>query len=118
MKYDLLTNWSNLQAEFNVGDMWNTEVLLVNYLFLVILVSQQMCTGMSFSDLPLHMQNKILYKFSDACDIINLGQATPTLHILSENNTLWKKLCHFHFSDRPVSITLNRLSLSLRFYYF
>lgn len=77
-----------------------------------------MCTGMSFSDLPLHMQNKILYKFSDACDIINLGQATPTLHILSENNTLWKKLCLFHFSDRPVSITLNNLSLNLRFYYF
>ncbi|XP_003449902.1 F-box only protein 25 isoform X1 [Oreochromis niloticus] len=69
-------------------------------------IPKQMCTGMSFSDLPLHMQNKILYKFSDACDIINLGQATPTLHILSENNTLWKKLCHFHFSDRPFCRTL------------
>uniref|UniRef100_A0A3P9CL25 F-box only protein 25 n=1 Tax=Maylandia zebra TaxID=106582 RepID=A0A3P9CL25_9CICH len=69
-------------------------------------IPKQMCTGMSFSDLPLHMQNKILYKFSDACDIINLGQATPTLHILSENNTLWKKLCLFHFSDRPFCRTL------------
>lgn len=39
MNYDLLTSWSNLQAEFNVGEMWNTEVLLVHYLFLVILVS-------------------------------------------------------------------------------
>lgn len=57
---------------------------------------------MSFNDLPLHMQNKILCKLSDACDIINLGQATPTLHILSENRTLWKKLCQFHFSDKPV----------------
>uniref|UniRef100_A0A3P8S339 F-box only protein 25 n=1 Tax=Amphiprion percula TaxID=161767 RepID=A0A3P8S339_AMPPE len=64
-------------------------------------IPKQMCTGMSFSDLPLHMQNKILLKLSDACDIINLGQATPTLHILSENRTLWKKLCHFHFSDKP-----------------
>lgn len=61
-----------------------------------------MCTGMSFDDLPLHMQNKILYKLSDACDIINLGQATPTLNILSENRILWKRLCHFHFSDKPV----------------
>uniref|UniRef100_A0A3Q2VAT8 F-box only protein 25 n=1 Tax=Haplochromis burtoni TaxID=8153 RepID=A0A3Q2VAT8_HAPBU len=69
-------------------------------------IPKQMCTGMTFSDLPLHMQNKILYKFSDACDIINLGQATPTLHILSENNTLWKKLCLFHFSDRPFCRTL------------
>uniref|UniRef100_A0A3Q1FY80 F-box only protein 25 n=1 Tax=Acanthochromis polyacanthus TaxID=80966 RepID=A0A3Q1FY80_9TELE len=64
-------------------------------------IPKQMCTGMSFSDLPLHMQNKILLKLSDACDIINLGQATPTLHILSENRTLWKKLCHFHFSGKP-----------------
>ena len=57
---------------------------------------------MSFSDLPLYMQNKILYQLSDAYDIINLGQATPTLHFLSENRTLWKRLCHFHFSDKQV----------------
>lgn len=61
-----------------------------------------MSNGMSFNDLPLHMQNKILYKLSDAYDIINLGQATPTLHSLSENRVLWKKLCHFHFSDTQV----------------
>ncbi|XP_061843280.1 F-box only protein 25 isoform X1 [Nerophis lumbriciformis] len=63
-------------------------------------IPKQICNGMSFSDLPLHMQNKILYNLSDACDILNLGQATPTLHILSENRILWKRLCHFHFSDR------------------
>uniref|UniRef100_A0A3B4WRJ9 F-box only protein 25 n=1 Tax=Seriola lalandi dorsalis TaxID=1841481 RepID=A0A3B4WRJ9_SERLL len=63
-------------------------------------IPKQMCDGMSFNDLPLYMQNKILYKLSDAYDIINLGQATPTLHILSENRTLWKRLCHFHFSDK------------------
>lgn len=61
-----------------------------------------MCSGFSFNDLPLHTQNKIFCKLSDACDIINLGQATPTLHVLSENRTLWKKLCHFHFSDKQV----------------
>uniref|UniRef100_A0A1A8PVG9 F-box only protein 25 n=1 Tax=Nothobranchius rachovii TaxID=451742 RepID=A0A1A8PVG9_9TELE len=65
-------------------------------------IPKQMCTGMSFNDLPLHMQSKILCKLSDACDIVNLGQATPTLHILSENRTLWKKLCYFHFSDKPL----------------
>lgn len=58
---------------------------------------------MSFSDLPLYMQNKILYTLSDAYDIINLGQATPTLHVLSENQMLWKRLCHFHFADKHVS---------------
>lgn len=63
-------------------------------------IPKQMCSSTSFSDLPLHMQNKILCKLSDAYDIINLGQATPTLHFLSENRTLWKKLCYFHFSDK------------------
>ncbi|XP_028295373.1 F-box only protein 25 isoform X2 [Gouania willdenowi] len=64
-------------------------------------IPKQICTGMTFSDLPLHMQNKILYKLSDAYDIINLGQATPTLNILSEHRSLWKNLCLFHFSDKP-----------------
>ncbi|XP_049612224.1 F-box only protein 25 [Syngnathus scovelli] len=64
-------------------------------------IPKQMCSGVSFSDLPLYTHNKILYNLSDACDIINLGQAAPTLHVLSENRKLWKRLCHFHFSDKP-----------------
>lgn len=63
---------------------------------------QQLCNGLSFNDLPLHMQNKILCNLSDAYDIINVGQTTPTLQILSEDRMLWKKLCHFHFSDKQV----------------
>uniref|UniRef100_A0AAY5E8A8 F-box only protein 25 n=1 Tax=Electrophorus electricus TaxID=8005 RepID=A0AAY5E8A8_ELEEL len=63
-------------------------------------IPKQICNGMTLSDLPLHMQNNILYKFSDACDIINLGQATPTLHMLSEDRQLWKKLCQFHFAEK------------------
>lgn len=65
-------------------------------------IPTQLCddNGMSLSDLPIHMQNKILCKLSDACDIINLGQATPTLFCLSEDRILWKKLCYFHFSDK------------------
>ncbi|KAM4633084.1 F-box only protein 25 isoform 2-T2 [Polymixia lowei] len=63
-------------------------------------IPMQLSSGMKLSDLPLHMQNSIFYKFSDACDIINLGQATPTLHMLSEDRQLWKKLCQFHFSEK------------------
>uniref|UniRef100_A0AAY4EI02 F-box only protein 25 n=1 Tax=Denticeps clupeoides TaxID=299321 RepID=A0AAY4EI02_9TELE len=63
-------------------------------------IPKQLSSGMTLSDLPLHMQNNILYKFSDACDIINLGQATPTLHMLSEDRQLWKKLCQFHFAEK------------------
>ena len=69
----------------------------------IIFVSlQQLSNRMTLSDLPLHMQSNILYKFSDACDIINLGQATPTLHMLSEDWHLWKKLCQFHFTEKQV----------------
>lgn len=64
-----------------------------------------MSNGMTLRDLPLDMQNNILYKFSDACDIINLGQATPTLHMLSEDRHLWKKLCQFHFAEKQVEVT-------------
>lgn len=71
--------------------------------FIAYVVSlQQIYSGLSFSDLPLHMQNKILCMLSDAHDIVNLGQAAPTLHLLSEDRVLWKKLCSFHFSDKQV----------------
>uniref|UniRef100_H3D3W4 F-box only protein 25 n=1 Tax=Tetraodon nigroviridis TaxID=99883 RepID=H3D3W4_TETNG len=63
-------------------------------------IPEQIRTGLSFSDLPIYMHNKILCKLSDACDIVNLGQATPTLHVLCEDRILWKKLCSFHFSDK------------------
>ncbi|XP_017342311.1 F-box only protein 25 isoform X3 [Ictalurus punctatus] len=66
-------------------------------------IPKRISNGMTLSDLPLHMQNNILYKFSDACDIINLGQATPTLHMLSEDRQLWKKLCQFHFAEKQDS---------------
>ncbi|XP_016354324.1 F-box only protein 25-like isoform X1 [Sinocyclocheilus anshuiensis] len=63
-------------------------------------IPKQVSNGMTLSDLPLHMQNNILFKFSDACDIISLGQTTPTLHMLSEDRQLWKKLCQFHFAEK------------------
>lgn len=63
-------------------------------------IPKHLCTSMSLSDLPYHMQNKILCKLSDAHDIINLGQASPILHSISEDRILWKKLCNFHFSDK------------------
>lgn len=65
-----------------------------------IQIPKQVSNGMTLSDLPLHMQTNILYKFTDAYDIINLGQATPTLQMLSEDRHLWKKLCQFHFAEK------------------
>lgn len=58
--------------------------------------------GLTLSDLPLHMLNNILYRFSDGWDIITLGQVTPTLHTLSEDRQLWKRLCQYHFAEKQV----------------
>ncbi|XP_076027784.1 F-box only protein 25 isoform X2 [Genypterus blacodes] len=73
-------------------------------------IPKQVPSTKTFNDLPLNMQSKIFDNLSDAYDIINLGQATPTLQVLSENKTLWKKLCHFHFSDKPYckNLVLNK----------
>ncbi|XP_059898097.1 F-box only protein 25 isoform X1 [Gadus macrocephalus] len=69
-------------------------------------IPKKMSNGTKFCDLPLDTHNTILYKFSDASDIINLGQAIPTLHMLSENRNLWRKLCLFHFSERQFSMNM------------
>ncbi|XP_036153802.1 F-box only protein 25 isoform X3 [Myotis myotis] len=56
--------------------------------------------GLTLSDLPLHMLNNILYRLSDGWDIVTLGQVSPTLHTLSEDRRLWKKLCQYHFAEK------------------
>ncbi|XP_040345708.1 F-box only protein 25 isoform X2 [Herpailurus yagouaroundi] len=56
--------------------------------------------GLTLSDLPLHMLNNILYRFSDGWDIVTLGQVTPTLSALSEDRQLWKRLCQYHFAEK------------------
>ncbi|XP_075454362.1 F-box only protein 25 isoform X2 [Ascaphus truei] len=63
-------------------------------------MTQQLGGGVTLCDLPLHMQNNILYRFSDAWDLLNLGQITTTMHVLSEDLHLWKKLCKFHFAEK------------------
>lgn len=63
-------------------------------------VTKQVNTGLTLSDLPLHMLNNILYRFSDGWDIVTLGQVTPTLYMLSEDRRLWKRLCQYHFAEQ------------------
>lgn len=65
---------------------------------------RQVNDGLTLSDLPLHMLNNILYRFSDGWDIVTLGQVTPTLSMLSEDRRLWKKLCQYHFAEKQVSV--------------
>ncbi|XP_053142101.1 F-box only protein 25 isoform X3 [Hemicordylus capensis] len=63
-------------------------------------MTKHVSNGLTLSDLPLHMLNNILYRFSDGWDIITLGQVTPTLNMLSEDRQLWKKLCQYHFAEK------------------
>ena len=62
-----------------------------------------MDSGLTLSDLPVHMLSNILHRFSDGWDIVTLGQVTPTLFALSEDRQLWKKLCQYHFGEKQVS---------------
>ncbi|XP_007614110.1 F-box only protein 25 isoform X3 [Cricetulus griseus] len=66
-------------------------------------MTKQVNSGLTLSDLPLHMLNNILYRFSDGWDIVTLGQVTPTLYMLSEDRRLWKKLCQYHFAEKQDS---------------
>ncbi|XP_053565717.1 F-box only protein 25 isoform X2 [Bombina bombina] len=63
-------------------------------------ITQHFNSGLTLCDLPLAMQNNIIYRFADAWDIINLGEVTPTLHLLSEDSYLWKQLCKYHFAEK------------------
>ncbi|XP_073530344.1 F-box only protein 25 isoform X1 [Phyllobates terribilis] len=63
-------------------------------------ISPQLGDGPTLCDLPQQMKSNILFRFSDAWDIINLGQMTPSWHILSEDHHLWKELCKYHFSEK------------------
>ncbi|XP_064412491.1 F-box only protein 25 isoform X2 [Latimeria chalumnae] len=65
-------------------------------------ITKQMNNGITLNDLPLHMQSNILYRFTDGWDIINLGQVTSALHMLSEDKHLWKKLCRYHFAEKQL----------------
>lgn len=65
-------------------------------------IQKQVDYGVTLNDLPLHMQSNILYRFSDGWDVVSLGQVTSTLHKLSEDWHLWKKLCLYHFAEKQL----------------
>ncbi|XP_039593966.1 F-box only protein 32 [Polypterus senegalus] len=58
--------------------------------------------GMTLTDLPVCLQLNIMQRLSDGRDIVSLGQVSPSLNKLSEDRLLWKKLCHYHFTDRQI----------------
>ncbi|XP_018417719.1 PREDICTED: F-box only protein 32 isoform X3 [Nanorana parkeri] len=58
--------------------------------------------GTTLTDLPLCLQMNIIQRLTDGRDIVCLGQVSLDLQVLSEDRLLWKKLCHYHFTERQI----------------
>uniref|UniRef100_W5MV17 F-box only protein 32 n=1 Tax=Lepisosteus oculatus TaxID=7918 RepID=W5MV17_LEPOC len=67
-----------------------------------IQITRPSLNGMTLTDLPTCLQLNIMQRLSDGRDLVSLGQVCPELNVLSEDRLLWKKLCHYHFSDRQI----------------
>uniref|UniRef100_A0A3P9LF99 F-box only protein 32 n=1 Tax=Oryzias latipes TaxID=8090 RepID=A0A3P9LF99_ORYLA len=67
-----------------------------------IQINRPTCTGMTLTDLPASLQLSIMHRLSDGRDLVSLGQVCPELGVLTEDRLLWKKLCHYHFTDRQI----------------
>ncbi|XP_029447839.1 F-box only protein 32 [Rhinatrema bivittatum] len=67
-----------------------------------IQITRPALKGMTFTDLPLCLQLTIMQRLADGRDIVSLGQVSSDLQVLSEDRLLWKKLCHYHFTDRQI----------------
>uniref|UniRef100_A0A8C4R8S7 F-box domain-containing protein n=1 Tax=Eptatretus burgeri TaxID=7764 RepID=A0A8C4R8S7_EPTBU len=65
-------------------------------------VSGRVDQGLTLSDLPLTAQLSILRCLDDGRDVVRVGHTTRSLHALSHDRSLWKALCHYHFTDRQV----------------
>lgn len=58
--------------------------------------------GLNLTDLPASLQLGIMQCLSDGRDLVSLGQVCPELGELTEDRLLWRRLCHYHFTDRQI----------------
>ncbi|KAG8445579.1 hypothetical protein GDO86_010379 [Hymenochirus boettgeri] len=79
------------------------KILLWQHQLLNLQMPEHLSGDLTICDLPLHMQRNILYRFSDALDIISVGEVTPTMQKLSDDCYLWKNLCKYHFAEKMFS---------------
>lgn len=88
------------QCPLDVGK--NRFIVFHCLLSLSLFYSQPAFKGLTFTDLPLCLQLNIMQRLTDGRDLVSIGQVAPSLQVLSEDRLLWKKLCHYHFTDRQV----------------
>ncbi|XP_031729621.1 F-box only protein 32 [Anarrhichthys ocellatus] len=65
-------------------------------------INRPTSTGMILTELPASLQLNIMQRLSDGRDLVSLGQVCPSLGALAEDRLLWKRLCHYHFTDRQI----------------
>ncbi|CAG5132625.1 unnamed protein product, partial [Candidula unifasciata] len=54
------------------------------------------------SDLPSDCLRNIFSQIADHRDVMRAGQASTTLNRVTEEKSLWKDLCLFHFNNRQI----------------
>jgi len=57
---------------------------------------------MCLTALPDSLHLLIMRRLSDGRDLVSLGQVSPELGVLAQDRLLWKRLCHYHFTERQV----------------
>ncbi|OWF47289.1 F-box only protein 32-like [Mizuhopecten yessoensis] len=55
-----------------------------------------------FQDLPQDCVRCILERLSDHKDVLHIAMTSSSNLIIAEENSLWKQLCFFHFTDRQL----------------
>lgn len=60
------------------------------------------------SDLPDDVLRRILVHLADHQDLVNAGQTEARTFALSEENSMWRSLCLFHFSNKQWNSVLRK----------
>ena len=81
----------------------------LNYLMMLQLIFQREDDGkVQMSDLPDDVVREILFCLSDHNDLVNAGLARLRPFDLTEENTFWRRLCLFHFTNRQWMSVIKR----------
>ncbi|XP_025108955.1 F-box only protein 25-like isoform X2 [Pomacea canaliculata] len=86
--------------------LWNQHIQMLiklsNKLADYQLKEREKDSRILLSDLPQDCLRQILFQIADHRDVIHTGQTAQTLHIVSQESSLWRNLCLFHFSGRQL----------------
>lgn len=53
------------------------------------------------------MVREILLRLDDYRDLVNSAQASPVMQTMIDSQSIWKKLCRYHFTEQQLEMALN-----------